>query len=101
MSRRRRLTERTLYSPLGSYARTKGFDSVQEIGWDGTKGALDLLIQLDDVRYIVEIKIGPRKKLHELMIDGLLQSYRYAREENTTNIAVVVYDVGFKDEAVE
>jgi len=100
MGSKKHPTERSTYTPLTNYARMKGFDVVNEIGWDDKLGILDLLVQYEETKYILEIKVAPKKEQHEKMIDGLIQAYGYARNENCSNIAVIIYDGKFREENI-
>jgi hypothetical protein len=100
MGSKKHPTERSTYSPLINYANTKGFDAISEISWHNKLGILDLLIQYEKTKYILEIKMVTKKERHEKMIDGLIQAYGYARNENCSNIAVIIYDGKLRDEKV-
>ena len=92
----KRITERSLYTPLNNYLKELGFNSASEIKC--RRGQLDILATKEDERYIIEVKIGDAK---ENIIQSLSQALRYAKDNDTGNVIVINYPESIREEDVE
>lgn len=91
-----KITERSLYPPLNKYLEKLGFNSASEI--KGKEGQLDIIATKEQIKYIIEVKIGNPK---EKTIQGLAQALTYAKENGTNNVIVITYPDSIRTEDVE
>jgi hypothetical protein len=70
-----KITERSLYKPIGEILRKHGVRSTQEVSIEGEKFP-DLLAEINGYRFLVEVKINGESKLLEDIASAYVKSMK-------------------------
>lgn len=81
-----KITERSLYKPMGEILRRHGVNSTQEVSIEGEKFP-DLLAEIDGCRFLVEVKIDSESKL----LEDIASAYVKGMKINAQGIVSVLF----------
>ena len=81
-----RITERSLYKPIGDVLRKHGIKSVQEVSISGEKFP-DLLAEIDGYRFLIEVKIDSESKL----LEDIASAYVKAMKINAQGVISALF----------
>jgi len=89
-----RITERSLYNPIGNTLANLGFKNISEIA--SGKGFIDIACFYGNLKLIIEVKIEDPHTKWKSLLDGVAQGYDYTKSSSSSGFIVIEYPASIR-----